>query len=106
MPEEQAKKHPPTYFQLSIKPGASVKTTTPLSKEELRKLVWEAGGIARTGVLEIPVIPNPGNKTETFYVLRTDVISILIIEPLGEDEKGRIIIPELKVPEDVVKQIK
>jgi hypothetical protein len=101
MPDEQ-KKHPPTYFQLSIKPGASVKTTTPLSAEELRKLIWEAGGIARTGVLSIPVVPNPGNKSETFYVLRADVISVLIIEPLAEEEKGKIIIPELQVPKDIL----
>lgn len=106
MPEEKVEqapiKRPPTYFQLSMKPGASVKTTTPLGAEELRKLIWEDGGAGRTGVVKIPVVPNPGNKSETFYCLRADIISILIVEPLAEEEKGKIVIPDMVIPKDIL----
>jgi len=91
----------PVNLHLSIKPGASVKTSTNMTPEELRKHVWDDGGIARTGVVKIPVLPNPGNKAETFYCLRADVISLLIIEPETPEEKKRIIPAELVPPKDI-----
>ena len=47
------------------------------------------------------MLPNPGNKAETFYCLRADVISLLIIEPETAEDKKRIIPAELVPPKDI-----
>jgi len=90
-----------TGIHLSIKPGASVKTSTSMTPEELRKHVWDEGGITRVGVIKIPVLPNPGNKSETFYCMRADVISLLIIEPETAEDKKKIVVPDLVAPKDI-----
>lgn len=93
---------PKSHIHFILDGGAGVQISSPLTPDEVVNEIDTKGGASRTGYATIPGIPKGNNKSEIMRIWRQKIIGYVTTD-LAQVAAGRIFVPTLVPPSDIVK---